>query len=86
MTNPGLESCLKIFAIQLGKSCSSVSPMTSNILFLPLGKKRRAGERGLFTTYVKTTMTAKKLEIVLKHHLRALSGWEPKVQLQLWAL
>ena len=39
ITSPGLESCLKIFAIQLGKSCSSVSPMTSNILFLPLKKR-----------------------------------------------
>lgn len=46
MTSPGLESCLKIFAIQLGKSCSSVSPMTSNILFLPLKEKKGGGEGG----------------------------------------
>lgn len=45
ITSPGLESCLKIFAIQLGKSCSSVSPMTSNILFLPL-KNKKGGEGG----------------------------------------
>lgn len=33
---PGFEASLKSFRNQAGKSCSKVSPMTSNILNFPL--------------------------------------------------
>lgn len=42
-------------------------------------KKRGRGERFIYNLGKNHNDSKKNLEIVLKHHLRALSGWEPNV-------